>query len=489
MRNNKLWIVHILLIGFALLGAVGVASVPALAMTAGEGCERGLSDCARGQALQDVEDVLTSSEFAESGRMAENRFPESIDNEDVTPPTIDRDLEPVVVPGAQLYHLWGTPTDSIFVYAYQNGSLQQIPFQVDEVEAGSYDSTVGSPLDDDDEVVFMASDLGARLWEEEVITATLPISNTWYRVMVTDPLDRPSSGWAYIVRSSSLTETFTETYASFDLDTDHITSTEYALGFLENYAGLDYLALQGSGEDILDRTKMRFKWPEGTLTLVCTEECLAGPTPFAVKNGPVRVIVENRRTIGYRSLIHTWVTEERPDLTEARFSTDFNENAVDATLYNANRPQAGVRIDGFPFETIPGTPLSAWWEMADDTGTLVQVADSSGMGGIQTNYYKDDAREEDWRDTGDERSYGDVGIKAEDPDEVIDYWSAFFVLPADAPNVGRKYYNYVTHPLEVSAVAPMTLIHDVYFPWMSRGFEALYYDVYFPLVIRQHAAP
>jgi hypothetical protein len=451
--GNKTWCAgHVLLMGSILLGALGTAAVPAMATGDGQ--------------------------VAEIDRLA------STQDDDVTPPSIDRDLEPVVVSGKWLRHLWGTPTDELFVYAHRDGGLQQIPFQVDEVEADSYVSTVGNPLDNDDEVAFMASDLGGRLGDELVITTTLPVSSTWYRITVIDPLSTSAKGWAYIVRSNSLTEEFTKTYASFDPVTERITTTEYAAGFLANHPGFDYLALRGLGEDILDRTKIRFYRRFGTLTIQYTEEEFAGPPPIPTKSGPVRVIVDDRSVIGYQSLIQTYLTETVSDTVGARFSTDFNENAIGATFYNANSDKpVEVLIDGIPAETVAKKPLSPWWEVVDDTGTLVHVADSAGVGGTQTNYYKDDD-EIDWYDTGDERSYGDTGVAADSPNETVDYRTALFVLPPGLPNVGQQYADYVTHPLVVWAIAPMKMVNHFHLPLVNKRYVRMFHYAYLPLVTR-----
>jgi len=377
-----------------------------------------------------------------------------------TPPTMGREMAPVIVQGAALPHLSGAPTDDLFVYAYGAGGYAQIPFQVDEMVGGTYTSTVGSPLDDEDELVFMASDLGGRP-DTEDLTATLPISDTWYRLEVTDPLSPTAKGWAYVVRSSSLTQTFTQTYTSFITGTGHISTTAYSVGFLDGHPGLDVLEMNGSGEDILDRTKIRATIFGNPIT----EEAglLASPDPDPIKGGPVRVIVQNRGVIGYRSIFQTLVNVTAPALVSAaRLSTDFTSQASGATFYNAVLP-GGATVDGNPTEAVPETPLSPWWQVSDDTGTLVQVADSSGVGGTRVNYYKDDDTF-DGADTGDGKSYGDTGISVTSPNMTITYIATFWVMPPGPHKVGDVVAYHAAHPLQVTAIAPSTLVHDVYLP-------------------------
>lgn len=364
---------------------------------------------------------------------------------------IDRHDEPIVVTGADLDALQGTPTDELFVYAYRDHSdaMEQIPFQVDVKDSGAYVSTVGTPLDDDDEVVFMASDLGGQAPAYE-LPARLPIGDTWYRLEVNDPLSPGSKGWAYVVRSTSLTRSFTETYTTYDSDNNQILTPHYTVGFAPGFPGIEYLALNESGVDILDRTKIRVSAFIGTFN----EEqigSLLGIDPLTViKAGPVRVLATGG-VVGYRSTLEQSLVAELPiSLNAARFSTDFNEHAEGSTLYNANT-SAGVTIDGMPDPAVGLDPFSPWWQVSGETGTLMQVANSSGLGGTQTSYYKDDATI-DTDDTGDQRSYGDTGIEVDSPNDTIDYRTTLYVLPPDQDNVGEQYAAYFAEPLEVTAV-------------------------------------
>jgi len=377
---------------------------------------------------------------------------------------IDRYDEPIVVTGAELSALQGTPTDELFVYAYRGDDWQQIPFQVDEKASGVYTSTQGNPLDHDDEIVAMASDLGDRPSVEN-IAASLPISQTWYRIDVSDPLSPSAKGWAYVVRSASLTKSFTQTYASFDPMTERISTSHYDLGFLSGQQGFDHLALNGSGKDILDRTKIRIELFGGVVTYTEDDNVLDAPDPVPVKNGPVRVIVPGRGVVGYRTMFVIQVGGDLPlEPTAVRLSTDFNADVVPATYYDANT-SSGVSIDGEP-DDVPDTPLSSWRQVSSDSGSLVQVSDTSGSGGTPTNYYRDDASLDN-DDTGDRKSYGDMGARVEDPNQLISYTSLLFVLPGSASNVGEQYQAWTAQPLEITAV------------------QGKPYHVNLPLVVRQ----
>jgi hypothetical protein len=96
------------------------------------------------------------------------------------------------------------------------------------------------------------------------------------------------------------------------------------------------------------------------------------------------------------------------------------------------------------------TPRSPWWQLSTDYGTLLQIGDSGSIGGEQTNYYLDDL-ELDPDDTGDGRSYGDIGVRVEDPVENFTYTFALYSLPITETNFGETYYARFSHPLMVTA--------------------------------------
>ena len=379
----------------------------------------------------------------------------------VTPRTIQRELAPVIVRGDDLSALHGASVDSLFVYHHTGGNWEQIPFQVDRMAGGVYTDTTDGMLGPMDEIVFMTADLGDRS-ALVGITSALAISPTWYQVEVTDPLSPTLKGWAYIVRSESLTKTFTQTYASFDIGSSQIRSERYALGFADSHPGFEYLALNDSGTDILDRTKIRLRTVLGTVT-----EDDIGPEPIDLtKDGPVRVIARGGAVIGYHGIIKMSIVYPLPmGVTGARLSTDFNADVASSTFYNANIP-GGVTIDGNP-DTVAPTPLSTWWQVSGDTGTLVQVADPSGVGGIQTNYYKDDDTLNP-SDPGDNKSYGDTGIKVNSPHATVVYHSVYAVLPPNQPNVGAAYAARVAYPVDVAVTTPVGTV-QFYLPVVMKN--------------------
>ncbi len=365
--------------------------------------------------------------------------------------TLDRDWEPVIVTGT----FSGAPVNEIFVYRAVGGGWEQIPFQVDELTAsGSYTLTEDGQLDANDEIVFMAGDLGDEATTS--ITTSLPISIPWYQIEVTDPLNPAKKGWAYLVRSSQLTLTAAD-YVDYITASQRISATNYALGWATSHAGLDYMTLFDSA-DILDRTKLRVLGSVLGIPVLITEESPLLPPPeiVLIREGLVRVIARRgaATTLAYASKVETVTPLELLPpftVTTARISTDLNSNATGGTFYNENTPPEGVIIDGITDTIAITTPLvNAWRQISLDSGTIVQVMDIGSPGGVPYHYYKDN-NTFDRRDTGDGMSYGDAGIYVANPTTtVVTLTSAQYILSGRQDNRGAEFYEFFRNPLLVS---------------------------------------
>ncbi len=400
--------------------------------------------------------------------------------------TLNRDLEPVVIKGADIASLIGTPVQHLFIYTYTGTDWGgQIPFQVDEVTAsGSYTTTEDGLLDANDEIVFMAKDLGDRAPDTASLIMTLPISATWYEIEVSDPTDPTRRGWAYLVRSSELSATFSDDYVGYIVVTQHIIASQYELGFATTHFGPNYLALNGSGVDILDRSKLRIDLNAPIIgPITVTEDDLgAPPAPAPVKDGPVRLILYQTvssdnidaslrtTTLAYASLLQTivGVTMDIPpyiDISSIRTSVDFDSGVSPATFYNANTP-GGVIIDGNP-DGIAGTPASKWNQVSHSSGRLIQVTDPTPVGGIQTNFYRDNSTPES-NDTGQPGSYGETGFSFEgnvNQEFILESW--FFVLSGQ-DNVGPTYEKYFFNPLTIVSRSSLGS-PEVFLPIILKG--------------------
>jgi hypothetical protein len=359
---------------------------------------------------------------------------------------IARTLEPVIIKGKDLPKFLGTPVTQIFVYAYHAGNWTQLPAQVDEIDAsGNYVVSENGLLDANDEIAFMARDLGDPSGGAAPVSSIGTIVMSWYELTVTDPIHPGDHGWAYVVRSASFPPILTNDYVTFNGSNHRIIGNNYTLGFASPRPWLDYLALGGSGIDILDRAP-KYRYCRGAL---CLNENLSPDTSDGlVKDGPVRAILRDGRVVAYGwmalSIIPLTIPPSlAPDFV--RFSTDFNASAAGATFYNGAAP-GGVSVDGSP-DVVPETPFSSWSQLSHSTGTIVQVFDVTEMGGTATNYYVDDSQTDN-QDTGDKQHYGDAGTRVTQPNLSFTYRTTLYFLDGAQPNLGETYVGYVAQPLQ-----------------------------------------
>jgi hypothetical protein len=363
--------------------------------------------------------------------------------------TLDRLLEPVVVRGADAEQLLGAPLEQLFLVVYQNRRWRQVPFQIDEVNsAGAYSAYDNGVLSPHDEIVMMARDLGDRAPLE--YSGGLPVGEeaASYELEVSDPYNSDRKGWAYLIRSSTLTTTFTTSYVSYDPETRRLSSENYSLGLSISPPGLDYLELSGSGVNILDRAKIRL-FCDNPTRCPLTENSLPPSPDGLVKDGPVRVILRHGGLVGYHSMVSSAAARTLPQVvTGVRVTTDFSPAASGSTLYTAASPQ-GVLVDGRP-DAMPLRPASNWWQLSTDQGTVIRVADIQQMGSLLSTYYRDDFRRSD-ADTGDGRQFGEIGTTIARPRRAFTERYHLYFLPGRQHNVGDAYAGLYAQPLRVTA--------------------------------------
>jgi hypothetical protein len=266
-------------------------------------------------------------------------------------------------------------------------------------------------------------------------------------------------GWVYVYRSTTDFETVTADYADFDVLQWLFTADRYRLGIIPFHMSADRLEMNGSGVDVLDHTKIRVS-VEG-LSLLLTEDDIELTGNPLVRDGRVRAYATygmegNELTLyGYRStfefVFDVDFIAQLPFLTTLdglRLSADLSQAAIGSIYYDANT-SGGVPVDGQP-DPVATSPATDWWQISGNTGTVIQIADLSILGGTRTNYYKDDATV-DSTDTGDRRSYADCGSQIEDASAHLIIDLRYYVLPANQPNVGAAYRSYSFQPLQSAA--------------------------------------
>lgn len=372
--------------------------------------------------------------------------------------TLDRDADPVIVTGAQMIGFAGAPLNQLFVYAFSGGQWRQIPWQFDEVRNGEYMAVDNGLLDTVDELVVMGQDCGDQAAPDNWIGDGGAAANRRYEITVVDPLKPGKMGWIYVYRSTTLAQAPTPDYVSFDYASSVFTTPAYILGFFPQYLGGNRLELNGSGVNVLDRSKFRLK-PLGQS--VITEEALEMDEPQPkILDGHVRAIAgyqgqaQGILTIAYRSSFYDRIRVDfswSPVPFEwARASADFNQNVTGGVYYDANTPQ-GVPVDGSP-DSIVTTPASLWQQISAASGTVIHTADASPMHGVGSTYYKDSATV-DPADTGDKKSYGEMGLQVNNPIKYVALDVTHYILPPSQPNAGATYYGYFTQPLQSLAGA------------------------------------
>ena len=403
-------------------------------------------------------------------------------------PSLTRGDDPVITKGNGIPIFTAAPFDELFLYTFKVGQWLQIPWQFDEMKDGRYVASEDGELDGDDELAFMGADAGSKAPVDAWIADASSRTFSRYEIAVTDPLHPEETAWVYLYRSTTLTDQVTTDYVNYDPGLRVFSSDRFKLGMLPDKLGAATLEMNGSGVDILDRTKVRISTNFlGTLT----EDDVPQDSLPVIHDGRVRAIAgvnEDARqilTIAYRSLFHDIVAIDLSAYPAVvvhwvRVSSDLSDKAIGGTYYDAN-VSAGVPVDGQP-DNVPSLPSTNWWQLSGSTGTVVGVIDVAGIGGTPSNYYKDDATV-DSGDTGDQRSYADSGPRVESPGLKISLRIWHYVLPANGPNTGAAIASGALTPLQAAATAQTyqapttptptatssTPLPHIYLPQMLRG--------------------
>lgn len=381
-----------------------------------------------------------------------------------------RTLDPAIVAGSQLPLFSGVTLGDLFAYAYRDGVWTEVPFQFDEVDAtGAYVVTEDGKLDSNDELVFMAADLGGTAapyeWLDDISSQGYPR----YEVEITNPLNTAEKGWVYVYRSATLGSTFAP-YVTWDGANNRAVAQTYIAGYTPaSHLGMDSLELNGTGVDVLDRAKVRVSgqcmvfgfWQPFSIT---EDDITNRPVTPAIQ-GPVRLGggTLTSQAWNYASLLEARAEFDagavqppcsQMDYDLVRFSDDWRDPSASGmapmTFYDSNTP-GGVPVDGSP-DSVPNTPVSGWTQISGARGSLVRVAAIDPGGGTAFNYYLDNLVT-DPADTGDKKSFGDTGYRLKDPTSLVILAFASYILPASQGNVGATYAQYHANPLQAAASA------------------------------------
>jgi len=290
-----------------------------------------------------------------------------------------RKYDPVILTGSQLSGLINLNPNQIIGFKFLNDDWTQIPIQIDERElldisspygaqAGVYNNTyplspsnpkvlyysdsttaIGSDtnslFDNDDELIFMASDTG----EKALTNPTGGLLGTCQEVQIKDPLNTDiayiylcqnisvfsqDAGIDYVNYVSDLNTTVGFPYNENveNIEDTTISTSEYSWHFISEWKS-DEFKIAGGTLDILDRQKVLGDVNGTPNCNLSTHGFSSNGNAFAtVKDGPIRVI---RSYIGANSGVNTQRThffyKGRHDMVNDLHVHPF---AVDTTLYD-----------------------------------------------------------------------------------------------------------------------------------------------------------
>lgn len=403
-----------------------------------------------------------------------------------------RDCDPVVVTGVNLPCMNGENPQNVVAFKYENGTgWIQIPMQIDErilldivspydpVEIAAIsqclrNSTrniawnvlfyadakthVGADtdanFDDDDELVFMAKDVGDQRVGTSYPSGT--VAGSLCELMVEEPLSGNSTlGYVYLfLQNGSLDQAAGSDYITYNftyennylsnyiecpnpnsnLENSTISTANYELGFSERWTEVDFKIKVGDDTDILDRHQMFIN--AGSCN--STEDGFSDQegAHIAAIDGPVRAI---RSVMGTSSGPFTQLDLIATEC-QIRYNLffrlhpangfndvyDMNAYASGKLTYYSEQNQGGVAIDGnndnitttdpddwAMYEGTPGSLIISWDYDTDMTvGTSAQY--NNGNSNIYDcdlrAYYDDKGNAASHDCTGDGNAYGSSGF-------------------------------------------------------------------------------
>lgn len=333
----------------------------------------------------------------------------------------NRLADPVVIVGADLPTLLGIAPDKLVAFRFTGDSWQQVAVQVDEramVDLRRLSGRNGDPdytiltytdpntqigpdpdptLDGDDEISFMAKDVGIR---PEPFTPPAGVNPAIaIHLTLSDPLDPAGIGHLYLFeQDGTLAPAGNLTYVSYDYlagqeaekgkdtltgpntpspitEDSTITTAIYRHHFSARWI-LDELYLGGSNSDLIDRFRVQLTPQDCDRS---EDTFSAGDGAFIInKAGPVRVV---RAYIGansgtYTERLHIFYEQRQEMTTFLRVHAlpgvvdylDWSEAATGMRYYSNLFP-AGATIDGLP-DNVPAGQLQ-WELVTGEQGSLI----------------------------------------------------------------------------------------------------------------------
>ena len=208
-----------------------------------------------------------------------------------------RQLELSTLMGSDLNSLLGKEFKDYSVMAVIDGALKPIPYQFDDRNVkgfihvpGGKLGTVGTEgvLDKEDELVFMYTDTGPQASAGMFDSVAGEVVSE----MRIDDAASGAAGFAYLMKGNS--ERSDRHYTHFDMETGKVKTERYSLDIdpdnLLSWGDLIYNDYKG-GHSIIDTMKIRIMARVGFFKATINNNLIPNHVA-AVKNGPVRTIIE-----------------------------------------------------------------------------------------------------------------------------------------------------------------------------------------------------
>ena len=418
----------------------------------------------------------------------------------VEPKSIAREHDPVKITCASIPGFLGEPIEQCRLYAVHNHEFAPIPFQIDEVDSkGLYVLPNGKrpnrdrgkregrreregQIDENDEILFMARDLGDRALEP-----TLPpglVRNA--EIEVVDPLTK-GKGWAYLLSFPDPPAPSSVDYVRFAPEEDRIYADFFTLGYspLNDLVYTDYLSVTpaagGNGKNLIDRMNIRFTASIllRSLTFSRHEDDFTSEI-IAYKDGAVRVMrrVGNHMrlvfgikspeviaySVYYRNAIESPNTFHLPfDMrtyvksVEFYGGTDYRSNCAGMTFYTSDAPN-GVVVDGRMSDREKELDRSEyeWTVLAGPQGAMMSRLDLSPSFGVVMGkklHYLDDgsALNPPESEPGLLPYIGYIPTNLLDLKKGTYYYNVHIYFPPNyRPGDEKKFLHILDHPLKVT---------------------------------------
>ncbi len=356
----------------------------------------------------------------------------------------------VLFTGRSIDQFISLPVDHIFVYVYRDpdNSWHQIPFQIDERDddKGYFENSYNAIVDSADEFLFIAGDGGDLAPPSSWVDDADSKQYIRYEIEMKDPADPTNKKYVYFYVSSVLTHDpnlpyYLDYIPPTSAHSDTIKTAAYIEGHNKKGVPDAWMIADSSGVfsvDILDRQKARAKGkykplPFITVSYKLNENDLT-VDKRQVKVGRIRIIRNMTYksevsgfeikvgTFGYRYYPDRIISEGSNKKLESSYgvqlirqSFDMNENAI-GSLFN-NIDNFDLLIDGVADsvnEVFYPSPVMNWSMHSGNHGTVVILNEFTppSNASYKTYYHESltNTTGDGTNDTGDDKSYGDVGI-------------------------------------------------------------------------------